>query len=122
MVVMAIIAITLTLAGPRIGAGLGRLELNTAARTIQNFIKTARLRAERTDAGQYIVLDKTRRSVALVGADLKLVREETLASSVEIEMPPDTAATALYVTPSGMIRGEAIRLHGRSGDIAVSLQ
>src|SRR3954462_9046047 len=49
VIVVAIMAISLGLAGPRIGAGLGRLELNTSAQTVRRFVKMARLQAERSE-------------------------------------------------------------------------
>ena len=122
VIVTAIIAMALGLAGPRIGAGLGRLELATSARTIQSFIKMARLEAQRTDREQYIVLDKTRHSVAMVGGDMAVRRQQDLSSSVEIVTASESQIEALYVSPSGLVRGSSVRLRGRSGEVQVSLQ
>jgi len=122
VIVMVIIAISIGLAGPRIGAGLGRLDLADSAAKVRALIKIARLQAERTDRQQYVVLDKMRRSVSLVNADLKIVRNEPLPSTVEIVLDGDLPTAALYVNPSGIIRGSPIRLHGRSGDVEVGLQ
>lgn len=122
VIVMAIIAISLGLAGPRIGAGLGRLELNQAAQTVRTYIKLARLQAQRSDHEQYVVLDKQRRSVALVSPEMKVVREETLPRSVELVLDSDVQATALYVAPSGLLRGNPVRLRGRTGEIEVTLR
>ena len=122
VIVMAIVAISLGLVGPRIGAGFGRLELNGAARTVRGYIRMARMQAERTDREQYVVLDRTRRSVALVSADLKLLREEKLPASVQIVLEGNEPNSALWIAPSGMIRGEPVRLRGRVGELEVSLQ
>ena len=122
VIVMAIIAMALGLAGPRIGAGLGRLELATSASTVQSFIKMARLQAQRTDRQQYVVLDKARKSVSLVDADMTLRRQEELSSTVEIVSSTDATVEALYISPSGLVRGSAIRLRGRTGEVEVSLQ
>ncbi len=119
IVVMAIIAISLTMAGPRIGAGIGRIELNQSAQTIRSYIKMARLRAERSDREQYIVLDRQRRAVAIVGPDLNVLREQKLPASVDFVLEPDVEASALHVAPSGIVRGGPIRLRGRTGVIEV---
>ena len=122
VIVLAIIGISLALAGPRIGAGLGRIELNQAAQTVRSYIKLARLHAQRSDREQYLVLDKERRSVTLVGPDMQVTREEKLPKSVEFILQPDVQTAALYVAPSGILRGDPIRLRGRTGEIEVSLQ
>jgi prepilin-type N-terminal cleavage/methylation domain-containing protein len=122
IVVMAIIAITLGMAGPRIGAGFGRLELNESAQQIRNFVRIARLQAERTDREQYVVLNKTNRSISLVDSDLQVLREEHLPSSVEIVLSDDASVEALYVAPSGITRGAPFHLRGRTGETEVSLQ
>src|SRR4029078_11867652 len=98
VIVAAIIAISLSLAGPRIGAGIGRLELNQAERTVRSYVKLARLQAQRSDREQYVVLDKGRHSVALVSDKLELRREEKLPSSVEIVLGLDTQSSTLYVS------------------------
>jgi prepilin-type N-terminal cleavage/methylation domain-containing protein len=122
VIVLAIIGISLSLAGPRIGAGLGRIELNQAAQTVRTYIKLARLQARRSDREQYLVLNRKKRSVALVGPDMQVAREEALPSSVEFILQPEAQATALHVAPSGILRGAPIRLKGRTGEIEVSLQ
>lgn len=122
VIVVAIIAISLGLAGPRIGAGFGRLELENSARTVREFIKLARIHAQRTDRPQYIVLDKTRRTVALLNDELKLLRQEELPSSIEIILEGDLRTAALYVMPSGFLRGSPVRLQGRAGDREVPIQ
>jgi prepilin-type N-terminal cleavage/methylation domain-containing protein len=122
VVVLAIIGISLTLAGPRIGAGLGRIELNQAAQTVRTYIKLARLQAQRSDREQYVVLDQQRHSVVLVGPEMKVTREETLPKSVQFVLQPDVQTSALYVAPSGILRGDPVRLRGRTGEIEVSIQ
>ena len=82
----------------------------------------ARLHAQRTDRKQYVVLDKARKSVSLVDADMTLRRQEELSSTVEIVSSTDAAVEALYISPSGLVRGSAIRLRGRAGEVEVSLQ
>lgn len=122
VIVLAIIGISLSLAGPRIGAGLGRIELNQAAQTVRTYIKLARLQAQRSDREQYVVLDRQKRSVALVGPDMRVAREETLPRSVEFILQSEVQAAALYVPPSGILRGDPVRLRGRTGEIEVSLR
>ena len=122
VIVMAIIAISLGMAAPRIGAGIGRIELNQAAQTIRTYIKLARVQAQRADREQYIVLDKERRSVALLGPEMKILRQQTLPRSVDFVLQPDVQATALYVAPSGILRGNPVRLRGRTGEIEIALR
>jgi prepilin-type N-terminal cleavage/methylation domain-containing protein len=122
VVVLAIIGISLSLAGPRIGAGLGRIELNQAAQTVRTYIKLARLQAQRSDREQYVVLDQQRHSVVLVGPEMKVTREEALPKSVQFVLQPDVQTSALYVAPSGILRGDPVRLRGRTGEIEVSIQ
>ena len=122
VIVMAIIGISLGMAAPRIGAGSGRIELNQAAQTIRTYIKLGRLRAQRTDRNQYIVLDKERRSVELVGPEMTVIRSDTLPRSVEFILQPDVAVEAVYVAPSGILRGDSVRLRGRTGEIEIALQ
>lgn len=122
VVVMAVIALALTLAGPRIGAGIGRIELNQAAQTIRTYMKLARLQAQRSDREHYIVLDRQRRSVALVGHEMTVLRQEKLPASVEFVLDPEVQARALYVAPSGILRGDPVRLRGRTAEIEVGLR
>ena len=119
VIVVAIIAISLSMAGPRIGAGFGRIELNQAAQTIRSYIKLARLAAQRSDRGHYVVLDKQRHLVALVGPEMNTVREQALPRSVEFVLQPDVQASALYMAPSGILRGDPVRLRGRTAEIEV---
>src|SRR5258708_40142671 len=78
VVVMALSALTLTLAGPRIGAGIGRLELERAAQSIRSFVKLGRVQAQRTDREHYIVLDRKRDLITLLNPELRPLREEQL--------------------------------------------
>ena len=121
VIVVAIIAISLTGRAPN-WAGLGRLDLNNSARTVQSYIKMARLQAQRVDRPQYVILDRTRRSVALLNADLKTTRQQELPASIEIILEGEAQTAALYVTPSGIVRGNPIRLRGPVGEAEVSLQ
>src|SRR5438876_9231423 len=89
VVVMALIALTLTLAGPRIGAGIGRLELERAGQSIRSFVKLGRVQAQRTDREHYIVLDRKRDSITLLNPELRPLREEQLPSSVHIVLDSD---------------------------------
>ncbi len=121
VVVMAIIAIALGLAGPRIGAGIGRLELNQASQTVHNFIKLARLQAQRSDRTQYVVLDKGKHVVELVAPEMTVLRKESMPSTVDFLFDAETDRRILYVSPSGLVRGESVRLRGRVGEVQVEL-
>ena len=118
---MAIIALALSLAGPRIGAGIGRLELQQAERIVRTFVKQAKLEAQRTDQGYYVVLDQDRHSVVLVDSSLKVQRQETMPSSVRFVFDPPAPVNALYVVPSGLVRGLPVKLQGRTTQIEVPL-
>lgn len=122
VIVVAIIAISLSMVGPRIGAGIGRLELNQAAQTVRTFIKLARVHAQRTDREQYVVLDKEQHLIALIGPDMAVIREQEMPRSVEFVLQPDAQVSALYVAPSGMLRGQAVRLRGRTAEIEIALR
>ena len=119
---MALIALTLTLAGPRIGAGLGRLELERTAQTMRGLVKIGRVQAERTDREYYITVDRKQDLLRLLDPDLKVVRQEQLPSTVEIKFDSYSDFAALTISPSGIVRGTAIRLHSRAGDLNVQLQ
>jgi prepilin-type N-terminal cleavage/methylation domain-containing protein len=122
VVVMALIALTLTLAGPRIGAGLGRLELERAAQTIRGVIKIGRIQAERKDLEYYVVIDRKQDSVRLLDPDMKVIRQEQLPASVQINFESNSDVTGLTVSPSGIVRGTPIRLHGRTGELSLDFQ
>jgi prepilin-type N-terminal cleavage/methylation domain-containing protein len=122
VVVVAIMAIALTMAGPRIGAGIGRIELNQAAQTIRTYIKLARVQAQKSDREHYIVLDRQKRSIALVGHEMTILRQDMLPASVEFVLDTQEQIGALYVAPSGILRGDPVRLRGRTTEIEVALR
>ena len=122
VVVMAIIAIALTFAGVRVSSGMGRLELEQAANSVKLFIRIARIEAQHSNREQYVLLDRQRHSVALLSPEMKIVREEKLPGSVEVVLDRDVETLAMYIAPSGLIRGKAIRLRGRTGEIGVAVQ
>jgi prepilin-type N-terminal cleavage/methylation domain-containing protein len=122
VVVMAIIAISIGLAGPRIGAGLGHLELSQSEHTVRAFVKIARIQARRADRGCYLVLDNVRRSIGLFSPDMTLLREQKLPSSVSFIFPPPQESVAMNVAPSGIISASSIRLQGRTGQVEISLR
>ena len=122
VIVLAIIAISLSMAGPRIGAGISRLELNQAAQTVRTYIKLARLQAQRSDRPQYVILDKDKHAVALVSPDMQVLRVEAFPASVEIVLESEIRASALHVAPSGILRGNPVRLRGRTGEVEVALR
>ncbi len=119
---MALIALTLTLAGPRIGAGLGRLELEQSRQSIRNFIKIGRVQAERADQPYYVVIDRKQDSLRLLDPEMKIIRQEQLSSSVEIDLDSNADVAGLAISPSGIVRGNPIRLRGRAGELMVELQ
>ena len=122
VVVMVLIALTLTLAGPRIGAGLGRLELERTAQTIRALVKTGRIQAQRTDREYYLVIDRKQDSLRLIDPDMKVVRREQLPSTIEINFESNSDLASLTISPTGVVRGSAIRLRGRAGDMSVDWQ
>jgi prepilin-type N-terminal cleavage/methylation domain-containing protein len=122
VVVMALIALTLTLAGPRIGAGLGRLELERSRNSIRNFIKIGRVQAERADQEYYVVIDRKQESVKLLDPEMKMIRQELLPSTIQIDLGSNVDIAGLTISPSGIVRGSPIRLHGRTGELIVDLQ
>jgi prepilin-type N-terminal cleavage/methylation domain-containing protein len=122
VVVMALIALALTLTGPRIGAGIGRLELEQAAQNVRTFVKLARVQAQRTDRGHYVVLDRRQDSITLLDPDMHPIRSAQLPSSVQIVLQSNADLESLFIAPSGIVRGEPVRLNGRSGQVEVVLQ
>src|SRR5438128_435200 len=122
VVVMVLIALTLTLAGPRIGAGFGRLELERAAQTIRSVIKLGRVQASRADKQYYVKIDRKQDSIALLDPEMKVVRREELPSSVEIVLESGTDVAGLTISPFGIVRGSKVRLHSRAGDLGVDFQ
>jgi hypothetical protein len=119
---MAVIALALTLVGPRIGAGIGRLELERAAQSVRGFVKLARVQAERTDRVHYVVIDRKHDSITLLNPEMRPLRHEALPSSVQIEQDSDFDLASISIAPSGIVRGGPIRLRGRSSELEVGLQ
>jgi len=122
VVVMALIALTLTLAGPRIGAGLGRLELEQAAQSIRSFVRAGRVQAQRTDREHYVVIDRRRESMTLLDPEMKTLREEALPVSVQFVFDSSADVANIAISSSGIVRGQPIRLRSRSGELKVDLQ
>src|SRR4051812_16775911 len=114
---MAIIALAMSVAAPRIGAGMGRLDLNRTVAAIHDFVKIARMEAQRTDQPQYLLFDGRTARISVISPDLSVKRTQVLPSSVEFILPgPEPSATAV-VAPSGIVRGEPIRLRWRAGEV-----
>jgi len=122
VMVMAVIALALTLAGPRIGAGIGRLQLEQAGQSLRSFIKIGRIQAQRRDREHYVLLDRKNDSITLLNPEMKPIRREQLPSSVQIILDSESDFSTILIAPSGIVRGEAVRLRGRAGELEVSLQ
>ena len=122
VVVMAVIALALTVAGPRIGAGMGRLELEQAAQSVRSFIKLGRVQAQRTDRQHFVVIDRKQESITLLDPEMQPLRTEVLPSSVHIVLEPGSDLTTFSIAPSGIVRGESLRLRGRVNEIEIPLQ
>ena len=75
MIVMAIIALSVGLVGPRIGAGMTRIEVYQAEQTIRSFVEMARSRAQRSNLAHFVVLNRRGPTVTLVGPDGQLLEE-----------------------------------------------
>ena len=118
---MAVIALALTLAGPRIGAGMGRLELEQAGQSVRSFIKLGRVQAQRTDRQHFVVIDTRQESMILLDPDMRPIRSATLPASVRA-VRSDSDLLTFAIAPSGIVRGGPVRLRGRTGDLEVSLQ
>ena len=121
VVVMAVIAQALTLAGPRIGAGIGRLELEQAAQSVRSFVKLGRAQAQRADRQHFVVIDTKEDSIILLDPDMRPIRRAEIPSSVHFAHS-DSELLSFAIAPSGIVRGGPIRLRGRTGDLEVSLQ
>jgi prepilin-type N-terminal cleavage/methylation domain-containing protein len=119
VVVMALVAIAIGLVGPRIGAGLDRLQMNNAAQTARGLIRLARLQAERTEKSQYVIFDRNRRVVSLVNDQMKFIRESELPSSIDIVLENGARTAALFVTPSGIVRGAIVRFRSGSHEVVL---
>jgi prepilin-type N-terminal cleavage/methylation domain-containing protein len=122
VVVTALIGLAVTLAGPRIGAGMGRLELQQAAQSVRSLIKIGRVQAERTDREHYIVIDPEQDSMTLLNPEMKTIRREELPASVHFVRPFNSTVVSIFIAPSGFARGEPVRLQGRTGDLVVAVQ
>ncbi len=122
VIVLAIIAISLGIAGPRIGAGFGRLELFKAEGTIKDLIKFGRLEAQRRDRPHYLLLDQQGHFAVLLSSEMVVLRQEPLPSSVSFVTRDDVSVRSVYIAPSGILRGDSIMLRGRSGEVEVSLR
>ena len=122
IVVMALIALTLTLVGPRIGAGIGRLELDETAQSIRGFVKNGAVQAERTDRVHYVVIDRTKKLMTLLDPEMKTLRQKQLASSIEVILDANSDVATVAISPSGIVRSGPIHIRGRAGDLQVNLQ
>ena len=122
MIVMTIIALSVGLVGPRIGAGMTRIEVYQAEQTIRSFVQMARSRAQRSNLAHFVVLNRRGASVVLVGPDMNILRERELPSSVELVVDSETGIESIYVPPSGLLRGQVIRLRSRFGPSEVTFQ
>jgi prepilin-type N-terminal cleavage/methylation domain-containing protein len=121
VVVTAVIALALTLVGPRIGAGIGRLELEQAAQSVRSFVKLGRAQAQRADRQHFVVIDTRQDSIVLLDPDMRPIRRADLPSSVHF-VHSDSDLLSFVIAPSGIVRGGPVRLRGRTGDLEVSLQ
>ena len=119
---MTLIALTLTLVGPRIGAGIGRLELEETAQAIRGFVKSGAVQAQRADRGHYVVIDRKKKLMTLLDPEMKTLRQKELSSSVEIILGSDGDLATISISPSGIVRNGPIRLRSRAGDLKVNLQ
>ena len=122
VLVMVIVAMTVGLAGPRIGAGLGNLELRQSEQTVKTSVRFAQTRARRADRDCYVVFDNQRRSVGVLDPDMKVLREQTLPSSVSFVLQAPLNSIAMEVAPSGILSADSVRLRGRTQEIEVSLR
>ena len=119
---MAIIALSVGLVGPRIGAGMTRIAVYQAEETIRSFVGIARSRAQRSNLAHFVVLNRRGPMVVLVGPDMNILRERELPSSVELVVDSETGIESIYVPPSGLLRGQFIRLRSRFGLSEVTFQ
>ena len=122
VIVMAMIALSLTIAGPRIGAGIGRLELEQAAQGVRSFVTIGRVQAQRTDREHYLVVDKKENSITLLDSEMRPMRHQELSSSIQIVLKSFSDLESIFIAPSGILRGEPIRLQNRTGEVEVALQ
>ncbi len=119
---MAIIALSVGLVGPRIGAGMTRIEVYQAEQTIRSFVEMARSRAQRSNLAHFVVLNRRGPTVTLVGPDMNILRERKLPSSVELVVDSEEGIESIDVPPSGLLRGQSIQLRSRFGPSEVTFQ
>lgn len=122
MIVMAILALSVGLVGPRIGAGMTRIEVYQAEQTIRSFVEIARSKAQRSNLAHFVVLNGRGSSLALVGPAMDILRESELPPSVELVVDSDAGIDSIYVPPSGLLRGQFVRLQSRFGPSEVTFQ
>ena len=122
MIVMAIIALSAGLVGPRIGAGMTRIELYQAEESVRSLVQMARSRAQRSNAPQFVVLDRRTSTVSLVGPNMGVLRGRELPPSVELVIESQSGINSIHVPPSGLLRDEPIQLRSRFGVSEVALR
>lgn len=122
MIVMAILALSAGLAGPRIGAGLARLEMSQTDETLKSFVQMARLAAQRSDRPHFVIMDGERDRILLLDPDMRVLREGGLPASVEVVPNAEDSVQAIHVPPSGLLRTESLRLRSRLGVSEVGLR
>lgn len=122
MIVMAIIALSAGLVGPRIGAGMTRIELYQAEESIRSFVQIARSRAQRSNDAHFVVLDRRASTVSLIGPNMGVLRVRELPRAVELVIESQSGIDSIYVPPSGLLRGEFIQLRSRFGVSEVELR
>jgi general secretion pathway protein H len=122
IIVMAMIALALTIAGPRIGAGIGRLELEKAALDVRGFVTAGRIQAQRTDREHYLVINQNQNSITLLDPEMTPIRQATLPESIQIELQRSSGLHSAFIAPSGIVRGEPVRLKNGAAEIEVILQ
>ena len=103
------------LVGPRIGAGMTRIEVYQAEQTIRSFVGIARSKAQRSNLAHYVVLNRQEASLFLVSPSMKVLREGNLASGLEFVFESEAGIKSIYVPPSGVLRAEFVRLRSRLG-------
>ena len=122
MIVMAIIALSAGLVGPRIGAGMTRIELYQAEESVRSLVQMARSRAQRSNETHFVVLDRRTSTVSLVGPNMGVLRVRELPPSVELVIESQSGINSIYVPPSGLLRDEPIQLRSRFGVSEVALR
>ena len=100
-----------------VGSNVGEL-----VRTLERAGGVENTPRDKKDNGgwDYIVVDKKQNSITLLDRELHQIRHEELPSAIQIVSQSDSVS--IFVAPSGILRGEPIRIHGRSGELEVVLQ